>query len=115
MGAPAKSGRIAFGTLMIKERLRVTDEETVEQIAETPYLQYFWGLCEYRQEWLLDPSMMVHFRSRFGEVLCWLKIQCAECLITLVTPSNKRPLSSALPRLVRILLQHNLKESPLAA
>lgn len=67
MGAPAKSGRIAFGALVIKERLGVTDEETVEQISENPYLQYFLGLREYRQESLFDPSMMVHFRSRLGE------------------------------------------------
>lgn len=66
MGAPAKSARIAFGALIIKERLGVTDEETVEQIAENPCLQYFLGLHEYRQEALFDPSMMVHFRSRFG-------------------------------------------------
>lgn len=67
MGAPAKSARIAFGALIIKERLGVTDEETVEQIAENPCLQYFLGLHEYRQEALFDPSMMVHFRSRFGQ------------------------------------------------
>lgn len=67
MGAPAKSARIAFGALLIKERLGVTDEETVEQITENPYLQYFLGLHEYRKEPLFNPSMMVHFRSRFGE------------------------------------------------
>jgi IS5 family transposase len=67
MGAPAKSARIAFGALIIKERLGVTDEETVEQITENPYLQYFLGLHEYRKGPLFDPSMMVHFRSRFGE------------------------------------------------
>lgn len=67
MGAPAKSGRIAMGALIIKERLGITDGETVMQIAENPYLQYFLGLHEYRQEPLFDPSMMVHFRSRFGQ------------------------------------------------
>lgn len=67
MGAPAKPARIAFGSLVIKERLGITDEETVEQITENPYLQYFLGLHEYREEALFDPSMMVHFRSRFGE------------------------------------------------
>lgn len=67
MGAPAKSGRIAMGALIIKERLGITDEETVMQIAENPYLQHFLGLHEYRQEPLFDPSMMVHFRSRFGQ------------------------------------------------
>ena len=65
MGAPAKSGRIAYGALLIKERLNITDEETVEQILENPYLQYFLGLKELREEPLFDPSMMVHFRSRF--------------------------------------------------
>ena len=67
MGAPAKSGRIAFGALVIKERLGITDEETVEQITENPYLQCFPGLHEYCGEALFDPSMMVHFRSRFGQ------------------------------------------------
>jgi len=70
MGAPAKSARIAFGALVIKERLGITDEETVEQITENPYLQYFLGLHEYREEALFDPSMMVHFRSRFGQEDC---------------------------------------------
>jgi hypothetical protein len=43
---PAKSGRIACGALLIKEQLGITDEETVEQIMENPYLQYFLGLRE---------------------------------------------------------------------
>ena len=41
MGAPAKSVRIALGALIIKERLGMSDEETVCQIQENPYLQYF--------------------------------------------------------------------------
>lgn len=65
-GAPAKSGRIAFGALLIKEQLGITDEETVEQITENPYLQYFLGLRELLEKPLFDPSMMVHFRSRFS-------------------------------------------------
>jgi IS5 family transposase len=67
LGAPAKAARIAFGALIIKERLGVTDEETVEQISENPYLQYFLGLREYRDSPLFNPSMMVHFRSRFEQ------------------------------------------------
>ena len=64
MGAPAKSFRMALGALIIKERLSVTDEETVEQICETPYLQYFIGLEEFQTKSPFDPSMMVHFRKR---------------------------------------------------
>ena len=66
MGAPALSCRIALGALIIKERLTLTDEETVAQIRENPYLQYFLGLREYLQENLFDPSMMVHFRKRIS-------------------------------------------------
>jgi len=67
MGAPALSGRIAFGALVIKERLSTTDEETVAQIQENLFLQYFLGLHQYKEEPLFDPSMMVHFRSRFSQ------------------------------------------------
>ena len=67
MGAPAKTGRMAYGALVIKERLGITDEETAEQVCENPYLQYFLGLQEYRDGNVFDPSMMVHFRSRFTQ------------------------------------------------
>lgn len=66
-GAPALSARIAVGSLIIKEKLRLTDEETVEQIRENPYLQYFLGYEAYRDEPPFDASMMVHFRRRLGE------------------------------------------------
>ncbi|HKL83627.1 MAG TPA: IS5 family transposase [Desulfobacter sp.] len=67
MGAPAKSVRVALGALIIKERLGTADEETVEQIRENPYLQYFLGFEEYRAEAPFDPSMFVHFRKRLGK------------------------------------------------
>ena len=38
IGAPAKSFRMALGTLIIKEKLGTSDRETVEQIRENPYL-----------------------------------------------------------------------------
>ena len=66
MGAPAKQSRIALGALIIKERLGITDEETVAQIRENPYLQSFPGLHEYLREDLFDSSMMVHFRKRIS-------------------------------------------------
>lgn len=66
MGAPAKSFRIALGSLIIKERLGVSDRETVEQIKENPYLQYFIGM-EYSEKAPFEASMLVHFRQRIGE------------------------------------------------
>ena len=37
-GAPGKAIRLAFGALIIKERLSLVDEETLQQIIENPYL-----------------------------------------------------------------------------
>ena len=64
-GRPPIPARIAFGAIYIKEQETLTDERTVEYIAENPYMQYFLGLSEFRQEPLFDPSMRVHFRKRF--------------------------------------------------
>lgn len=64
LGAPAKSGRLAYGALLIKECLGITDEETVEQICENPYLQYLLGFKELCKTAPFDSLMMIHFRSR---------------------------------------------------
>ncbi|ABW25858.1 IS5-like element ISAcma17 family transposase [Acaryochloris marina] len=66
MGAPAKPFRVALGTLIIKEKLGISDAETVEQIRENPYLQYFLGFSEYRESAPFDASMLVHFRQRLN-------------------------------------------------
>ena len=63
-GAPALSFRIALGALIIQNKLGISDRETVEQIKENPYLQYFIGLKSYQKEAPFDPSMMVYFRKR---------------------------------------------------
>ena len=66
-GAPAKSVRLAFGALFIKQRLGLSDEETVKQIRENTYMQFFLGFAGYFSKAPFDPSMMVHFRKRFSE------------------------------------------------
>jgi hypothetical protein len=65
-GAPAKSFRMALGALIIKEKLGISDRETVEQIRENPYLQYFVGQSSYSNELPFDPSLLVHFRQRIS-------------------------------------------------
>ena len=69
MGAIAKPFRMALGALIIKEKLGTSDRETVEQIQENPYLQYFLGMPAYSSEEPFDPSMMVHFRERIDKNL----------------------------------------------
>lgn len=66
MGAPAKSFRMALGALIIKEKLGISDRETVEQIKENPDLQYFIGMSSYSNEAPFDASMLVHFRERIS-------------------------------------------------
>lgn len=66
MGAPAKPVRMALGALIIKEKMGFSDIETMDSIKENPCMQYLLGLKEYRQEYPFDPSLLVHFRKRFG-------------------------------------------------
>jgi hypothetical protein len=57
--------RVAFGSLIIKERLGLINIETVEMIQENPYLQAFLGYGSFSSKRPFDPSLMVHFRKRF--------------------------------------------------
>jgi hypothetical protein len=66
-GNVAKPARVALGALIIKERLGLTDRETVLQIQENPYLQFFLGFAEYEDKPPFDHSVMVHFRKRFDK------------------------------------------------
>ena len=63
-GAPAKPSRLAFGSLLIQKRLNTSDAETVAQITENPYLQYFIGLTEFQTAPPFNPSLMSRFRQR---------------------------------------------------
>jgi hypothetical protein len=66
IGAPALPFRMALGSLIIKERLGISDRETVEQIKENPYLQYFIGQTYYSNEAPYDASLLVRFRERIN-------------------------------------------------
>lgn len=63
-GRPAILARMAFAALVIKEHLDISDRETVLQIQENPYLQYFAGLEDFIKVEPFDPSMMAAFRKR---------------------------------------------------
>lgn len=66
-GAPAKSVGLAFGALFIKQRLGLSDAETVEQTRENACMQFFLGFAGCSSKAPFDPSMMVHFRKKFSE------------------------------------------------
>jgi len=65
-GEKAFSVRVALGTLIIKTKLGVSDEETVHQIAENAYLQYFLGYPSFREGLPFASSLITHFRKRFS-------------------------------------------------
>lgn len=67
-GTEAKPLRMALGALIIKEKCGFSDRETVEQIMENPYFQFFIGLEHYQDDRPpFDPSLMVHFRKRLDK------------------------------------------------
>ena len=65
-GRPGKDGRLVIGAVIIKHKLSLSDEETVLQIQENPYLQYFVGLSSYKDEPPFTPSLFVEIRKRMG-------------------------------------------------
>lgn len=66
-GQVAHSVRMALGSLIIQNLKGLSDQKTVEEIVENPYMQYFLGLPEFIEEPPFDPSLMVHFRKRLGK------------------------------------------------
>lgn len=67
MGRNGIHPRIIIGALIIKHMKGLSDEETIEEVRENPYMQYFLGLCEYRYEQVFTPSLFVTIRKRLGE------------------------------------------------
>lgn len=67
MGRPAKDARCVIGAVIIKHKLFLSDEETIKQIQENPYLQYFVGLKCFQNEPVFAPSLFVEIRRRMGE------------------------------------------------
>mgnify|MGYP001592973838 CR=1 FL=1 len=66
-GRPAKDARLVIGAVIIKHKLCLSDEETVLQIQENFYLQYFVGFPAYQDKQPFAPSLFVEIRRRMGE------------------------------------------------
>ena len=64
VGNVGKPARMALGALIIKERYRFSDEDTVQEIRMNPYLQFFIGLLGFQHEAPFDQSTMTVFRKR---------------------------------------------------
>ncbi len=57
---------LVVGAMLIKHKLNLSDEETVQQIQENPYLQFFVGRSSFTGEQPFAPSLFVEIRKRMG-------------------------------------------------
>jgi len=62
-GQTVYSLRMVLGSLIIWDNYDLSDIETVEHIKENPYLQFFIGLNEYRNDPPLDSAVLAEFRK----------------------------------------------------
>lgn len=65
-GRPPLNPRIVLGSLIIKHICNLDDRETVGQISENIYMQYFLGYPSFTSEAPFDASLFVEFRKRLG-------------------------------------------------
>ncbi len=68
-GRPTKDARLVIDAVIIKHKLCLSDRETVAQIQENPYLQYFVGSPGYQMDGPFAPSPMVVV-SLLGDSAC---------------------------------------------
>ena len=66
MGAEGINPRVAIGSMILKHICNTSDRETVLQIQENMYMQYFIGYSSFSTEPPFDPSLFVDFRKRLG-------------------------------------------------
>lgn len=65
-GRTAMNPRIVIGSIIIKHKLCLSDEQTALIIEENPYMQYFLGLDEFAPAPLFSPTLFVEWRKKFG-------------------------------------------------
>lgn len=65
-GRPPLNPRVVIGSLIIKHLCNLDDRETVDQISENIYMQYFLGYDSFSGETPFDASLFVEFRKRLG-------------------------------------------------
>ena len=68
VGRPGLRARFVLGTLILKHQYQAGDEEILQTILESPYLQYFIGLpCFVTTTMPFEASSLSRVRERLGE------------------------------------------------
>jgi hypothetical protein len=65
-GASGINPRVVLGALIIKHICDLSDRETIEQIRENVYMQYFIGYPGFSNAPPFNPSLFVELRTRLG-------------------------------------------------
>ena len=65
-GRQPLNGRIVIGAVIIKHMLKLSDRETVQQIQENVFMQYFLGYSSFTNEAPFDASLFVDIRHRLS-------------------------------------------------
>ena len=63
-GAGNKPARMIIGALIVKHKMVLGDDETIEAIRENPYMQYLCGLSEFTNKPIFDGSLFTTIRKR---------------------------------------------------
>ena len=66
-GAGNKPARMVVGAMIVKHKLGLSDQETIDIIRENPYMQYLCGLSEFTDTPIFDSSLFVTIRKRISE------------------------------------------------
>lgn len=67
-GRPAKPIRLMVSLLILKHVFNVSDERVVAAWVENPYWQFFSGMAVFQWKLPCDPTELVYFRKRIGEM-----------------------------------------------
>lgn len=89
-GRPALNPRVVIGSIIIKHMCNLDDRETVAQISENMYMQYFLGYSSFSNEEPFDASLFVEFRKRLGKEEL---IKINELVVGLYTQNQKKDVS----------------------
>lgn len=65
-GRPPISGRVVIGAIMIKHLGNLSDRETILQIQENMFMQYFLGYSSFTNEAPFSASLFVEIRERLS-------------------------------------------------
>jgi len=66
LGRPGKDSQLINGIMIVKHQKVISDEETVRDFLENPYIQYFCGYDQFVTEKEIDSSTLTRMRKRLG-------------------------------------------------